>query len=334
MRRRVLLWTAGLLAFCVLATAIAAGLAHHRFNQPGPTAHNVTFVVPKGVGIGGIATLLRDHGIIATALDRYVFEAGVKLHSQSGRLRAGEYEFPAHVGLRGAMDILASGVSIVRRFTAAEGLTSDEVVALLGEAEGLEGTLADAPPEGTLLPETYHYTWGDSRADLVTRMRAKLAETLDTLWADRSPDAPETRHATMILASIVERETGVTGERARIASVFLNRLRLGMKLQSDPTVIYGLGSGAGRLDHALTKADLAQPSPYNTYVIDGLPPGPICNPGRAAIAAVLKPADGDDLYFVADGSGGHVFAKTLAEHNRNVAKWRKIERDRAAARAP
>ncbi|MEO5374600.1 MAG: endolytic transglycosylase MltG [Alphaproteobacteria bacterium] len=326
--RRVVRWIAGLALVAALAVAAGAGWAHHRFERPGPTETAKTVVVPKGSGLAGIAALLERQGLVATPMDRYVFMAGVVLVSRPARLRAGEYEFPAHVSLRGAMEILASGVSIVRRFTAPEGLTSTEIVALLNGAEGLDGEITAAPPEGSLLPETYHYTWGDSRTELLARMRSAQTEAVARLWPDRGPGAPETQAAALVLASIVEKETGVGGERARIAAVFLNRLRLGMKLQSDPTVIYGLSPGSGELDHALTRSDLTRPTPYNTYVIDGLPPGPICNPGRAAIAAVLKPADSTDLYFVADGSGGHAFAETLAEHNRNVAKWRRIERSR------
>ena len=180
--------------------------------------------------------------------------------------------------------------------------------------------------EGALLPETYLYTWGEARAALVERMRRAMRQILDTLWPDRAPDlAIASKHDALVLASIVEKETAVAAERPMISAGFQNRLRKGMKLQSDPTVMFALTHGAGRLDRKLSHADLETDSPYNTYRVTGLPPGPIGNPGRASIEAALHPAESDALYFVADGTGGHVFAKTLAEHNRNVARWRKIE---------
>ncbi|HUN52564.1 MAG TPA: endolytic transglycosylase MltG, partial [Candidatus Sulfotelmatobacter sp.] len=185
------------------------------------------------------------------------------------------------------------------------------------------GDLPVPPPaEGSLLPETYNYSWGDSRAGMLARMAKAMRETLAHLWAGRAPDLPyATPEAALILASIVEKETGVPAERPLVAGVFVNRLRLGMKLQSDPTVDYALSGGKGPLGRELTRADLDTASPYNTYRVDGLPPGPIANPGRAAIAAVMRPAPTKDLYFVADGSGGHAFSQTLAEHNKNVERW-------------
>ncbi len=219
---------------------------------------------------------------------------------------------------------------MARNFTIPEGLTAPQVVALLAAAEGLDG---EPPPldkigEGTLLPETYQYVRGDRRVDIVGRMRKAMAETLDELWRKRSADASPlaTPRDAVILASIVERETALSEERPRIAAVFLNRLRRGMRLQSDPTVVYGLSNGTGTIGRPLTRADLAVDHPYNTYIHGGLPPGPIANPGRDSLAAVLQPAKSKDLYFVADGTGGHAFARTLDEHNRNVARWRRIQR--------
>ena len=225
------------------------------------------------------------------------------------------------------MEILRSGETVVRRLTIPEGLTSQEIVAVVASAEGLRGDLVATPGEGSLLPETYHYSWNDERGQLIERMAAAQQELLDELWANRDPDLPlASPEEALILASIVEKETAVDGERALVASVFFNRLKRSMRLQSDPTVVYGITQGQGPLGRALTRADLNAPSAYNTYLIDGLPPGPIANAGRAALVAVFHPASTSYLYFVADGSGGHAFAETLEEHNQNVAKWRKLQR--------
>ena len=223
---------------------------------------------------------------------------------------------------------------MARRLTVAEGLTVAEVFRLLAETEGLTGELPEPPPEGSLLPETYFYALGDDREEIVRRMRRGMRELLDELWSSRPEDLVlEDRGDLVTLASIVDKETGLADERSTVAAVFLNRLRLGMRLQSDPTVIYGLTEGNGPLDRPLTRRDWRHDSPYNTYQIDGLPPGPIGNPGRAALEAVLQPDDVDYLYFVADGTGGHAFGRTLEEHNRNVAKWRQIKNGRQSGPA-
>jgi UPF0755 protein len=222
---------------------------------------------------------------------------------------------------------------VIRKLTIPEGLTSTQIRDILAKAEGLSGSPLTAP-EGSLLPETYDYAWGDTRAGLIRRMAAAQRTTLEALWRERQTGLPLTgpREA-VILASIVEKETGAASERARVAAVFHNRLRRGMRLQSDPTIIYALTGGKTRLGRNLNRADLAIDHPYNTYRIKGLPPGPIANPGRAALIAVLNPVKSTELYFVADGSGGHAFAKTLKEHNRNVAKWRRLLR-RTGKRPP
>jgi UPF0755 protein len=201
------------------------------------------------------------------------------------------------------------------------------MAALLGQADGLEGTTASTPSDGSLLPDTYHYSYGDKRADILGRMAKAMDVTLAELWAKRAADLPLTSPTeALILASIVEKETAIPAERGRIAAVFINRLKKGMRIDSDPTVVYGLTAGAGPLGRALTRDDLKIDHPYNTYRISGLPPGPICNPGRDSLAAVMNPLATDEYYFVADGTGGHVFARTLDEHNRNVANWRKLKR--------
>jgi UPF0755 protein len=234
------------------------------------------------------------------------------------------------VSPREVVAILQSGETIVRRLTVPEGLTSARVLELVDGAEGLQGHVGRMPEEGRLLPETYHFSYGDDRADLVARMEEAMEIALARLWLERSDDLPfATPEDALTLASIVERETAVERERRRVAAVFINRLRRGMRLQSDPTVVYALTEGEGVLGRRLVRDDLRIDHPYNTYVNTGLPPGPIANPGRASIAAVLNPAETRELYFVADGSGGHAFATTLDEHNRNVARWRRLRRQQA-----
>lgn len=312
------------LALVAAVVAVALALAWHLYTRPGPLAAARTLVVPRGAGAMAIARQLEGAGVVGSA---HVFALGARL-VDGGALKAGEYTFPAAVSARGAVALLRSGRTVVRRLTVAEGLTVVQVLALLGEAEGLSGDVSTPPAEGSLMPETYHYSHGDSREAVLLRMREAMAQAVDGLWRRRPPDLPlADPQEAVILASIVERETAVPGERPRVAAVFLNRLRLGMRLQSDPTVIYAVSAGGGVLGRPLSRADLADSSPYNTYVHGGLPPGPIANPGEGALAAVLAPLKTDELYFVADGTGGHVFASTLAEHNRNVARWRRLERE-------
>jgi UPF0755 protein len=322
---------AGLTAIAASALLIVAGLLTlyglDRLERAGPLTADTVVYIPQGSGLDAIAGRLERAGVIEEAL---VFRLGVHALGATRDLRAGEYLFPAALSIRDAIELLTSGGTVVRRLTLAEGLTSFEIVALITKAEALEGAAGAAPAEGSLLPETYHYARGDTRTDLVRRMGRALDRTLSELWPGRAPGLPiATPEEAVVLASIVEKETGIAGERPLVASVFVNRLKKGMRLQSDPTVVYGLTGGRGPLGRALIRKDLQTPSPYNTYLIDGLPPGPIANPGRAAIEAVLNPATSAYLYFVADGSGGHAFAKTLAEHNRNVAKWRKIKKQKS-----
>jgi UPF0755 protein len=323
----MLRWLARLVAtFFGVGLAAAAVLFYliAQIDRPGPLAEAKNVVIPKGAGTFEIAEQLTRAGIVS---NENLFAAATQAVGGGAPLKAGEYHFPAAISMRGAVELLQSGKTVVRRLTVPEGLTTAQILELLRTAEGLFGELPAKPAEGTLLPETYHYSWGDSRQMVLDRMRAGMKKAVDELWAKRDTALPlKSKDEAVTLASIVERETGVSAERARVAAVFVNRLRQGMKLQSDPTVIYGLSNGQGTLDHPLTKADLAAKHPYNTYVIDGLPPGPIANPGLASLEAVMRPADSDDLYFVADGTGGHAFAKTLSEHNKNVARWRKIEK--------
>jgi UPF0755 protein len=322
--RRLFIGGALLLPTLLVALGIAAHLLLKCFEAPGPLAEERVVVVPRGSGLAGIAQRLEDGGVIADAL---VFRLAVRFEGAARTLKAGEYSFPAAVSMRGAMELLQSGKTVVRRVTFPEGMTSSELIDLLNAADGMTGEIAAVPPEGALLPETYHYALDDPREMILARMQAGRDEALTTLWPRRAERLPlQTPEEALVLASIVEKETGVADERPLVAGVFVNRLRKGMPLQSDPTVVYGITNGSGPLGRALTRQDLQTPSPYNTYTNKGLPPGPIANPGRAAIEAVLNPVETDYLYFVADGSGGHAFARTLDEHNRNVAKWRQLQR--------
>jgi UPF0755 protein len=323
MRRGARIAVAGIVLATLLAVAGALYVVD-QYQRPGPLASATSIIVPKGAAVPQIAQLLEAANVIAEPL---IFRIGARLEGLDASLRAGEYRFPPAVSMQQALAMLRQGDTVVRRVTIPEGMTSRQVVSLLAEAEGLEGELAAVPLEGALLPETYGYSWGDSRSDMIRRMSSALSTTLDELWANRAEGLPlASPREAVILASIVEKETGVPQERPRVAAVFLNRLRLGMKLQADPTVTYAV-YGASAPPRPLTFADLQYPSPYNTYLVEALPPGPIANPGRASLQAVLRPAPSDELFFVADGSGGHVFARTLDEHNRNVARWRKLNEE-------
>jgi UPF0755 protein len=304
----------------------ALGWGYAQFVRPGPLKAPAVVIVPRGTGVEGIAAELARGAVI---FDAMVFRLGVRLTRADTALRAGEYAFPAGISAREVVALLKSGKTVVRRVTVAEGLTASQIVARLDTTDGLNGAIEKVPGEGTLLPETYHFSFGDRRKAMISRMTDAMDATLEDLWEGRATGLPlKTPMEALILASIVEKETGRSDERARIAGVFVNRLRKGMRLQSDPTVAYGLSSDGKPLGRPLTRADLKTPTPYNTYLIERLPPSPICNPGRASIAAVLGPAATDELFFVAAGSGGHAFARTLKEHNRNVARWRKIQKQR------
>ena len=327
-------WVSALVLILATLTTLTAGLfvwLFVAFEAAGPSLAPHTVVVARGLSVEDIAKLLTERGVTAQQM---VFSIGVRLSGKASALKSGEYAFPAGVSAHAAMDVLVSGKTVVRHLTLPEGWTTAQALALVQSAEGFEGPLTLKPGEGALLPETYNYTWGDTRDGMVRRMTRAMDETLADLWEKRPTDSPMASLAeTVVVASIVERETAMADERPLVASVVVNRLRRGMRLQSDPTVAYGIAHGDGlagdALARPLTRDDLLRPSPYNTYVIDGLPPAPIANPGRAALMAALNPARSDYLYFVANGSGGHAFAKSLDEHNRNVARWRALGRERA-----
>ena len=323
MRRAVLWPLTGLAVLVGLAVVLAiAGwlYVHGQFDTPGPARGERTVFLPPGQSAFDIADRLEEAGVID---DPVLFVAGLWLEDKQHSLKAGEYVFEALVTPRGVMEKLVAGDTVTHRFTVTEGMTSAEVVAALNAVPVLMGEIAAVPAEGSLLPETYHYGLGDSRAELIERMQHAMARLVDELWPERDPTAAlDDAAQAVVLASIVEKETAVADERPVIAGVFLNRLKQGMRLQADVTVVYAVTGGKRPLGRPLSRADLWVESPYNTYRQGGLPPGPIANPGRASLAAVLNPAETDALYFVADGSGGHAFAETLDEHNRNVAYWR------------
>jgi UPF0755 protein len=257
-----------------------------------------------------------------------LFRIGVVRRGHTAQLKAGEYAFPAHASEAQVMAMLLAHKTLEHRLTIAEGLTSDAAVALVMADPVLTGPVT-VTPEGSLLPETYLFERGTTRAELLSRMHQAQTKVLAELWPKRKQGLPlASQDDALKLASIVEKETALAAERPRIAAVFINRLKNGMKLESDPTIIYGLTKGVA-LGHALRQSELATPNPYSTYQIVGLPPTPISNPGKDAIAAVLNPSDTDEIYFVADGSGGHAFASNLADHQKNVARWRKLEKDQA-----
>jgi UPF0755 protein len=327
----------GVFSFFFLLACLGAGVFYWvkvQFDQPGPLTTSTVVVIPKGEGVSAIAERLQRDGVIA---DRRIFMTSIlyfKYLKGHRHLKAGEYEFPKYATMRQVLDTIVEGKSIEHKVTLAEGLTSYQIVAKLMAHPELKGEITEVPPEGSLLPDTYKFGRDDTRQDIIERMRAAQAKFLAKVWATRDENiVVTTPEEALILASIVEKETGIADERPLIAAVFQNRLRKNMRLQSDPTIIYGLVGGKAVLDHPLQQEEVDRETAYNTYKINGLPPTPIANPGRAAIEAVLRPAKTKDLYFVADGTGGHVFAASLDEHNRNVFKWRKVEREIRAKEA-
>ena len=327
-RRPTLSALSGFMSFLVIvAVGALAGLAwaENRLGEPGPLTSDKDIYIAPHTDLPDIVEKLDSEGVIDST---FIFNVVLAIERKRGKVRAGEYLFKQHASLRTVIDTLVSGKQIQQAITIPEGLTSAQIVQRLRGDDILVGDIHEVPKDGTLLPETYKFVRGFSRNEILAKMEALDTKMVEQIWARRAPDLPlRSPYEMVTLASIVEKETGKADERPRVAGVFINRLQRHMRLQSDPTIVYGLVAGQGTLGHSITRAELDKKTPYNTYQIDGLPPGPIDNPGRAALEAVANPSRTQDLYFVADGTGGHAFSATIEEHNRNVLRWRQIERD-------
>ena len=311
-----------------LTAALVVYLGKREFDGPGPLAHTDTVLIKPGTTVADIGSQLERQGMIS---DSRIFRLGVRAYGGGGTLKAGEYEIPAGASMRDIMEVMQSGRSVQYSLTIPEGMTVVQAFERIANTPELDGEMpAEMPPEGSLAADTLKFTRGANRGDIIEKLMADQKELVERIWATRDEDLPlKDINEFVTLASIVEKETGRADERPRVAAVFLNRLKRGMRLQSDPTILYGLFGGKGRPpDRPIYRSDIETPTPYNTYVINGLPPTPIANPGRAALEAVANPSRTDELYFVADGYGGHVFARTLEEHNENVARLRALEKQR------
>jgi UPF0755 protein len=306
---------------------VLAGYAaiNYKYERGGTGVEKGVFVVPKGAGLSRIADKLETEGFVK---DAFIFKLVTKLRGNEANFKAGEFGIDQNASMAAVYDSLANGKAILYPFTAAEGLTSAMIVRSLDAVPTLKDDNPAVPAEGTLLPETYLTPRGMTQSQLLQKMALAQKQLLDEAWEKRDPTIPvKTKQEAIILASVVEKETGIGMERGMVAGVFTNRLRQGMKLQSDPTIIYGITKGEP-LGRRIRRSEIDRRTDWNTYQIPALPKTPICNPGKDAILAVLNPTETDALFFVADGTGGHAFAKTLREHERNVAKWRKIQRER------
>ena len=313
----------------LLVLMISAGglyvYGKQKIEAPGPLAEDKIVNIPQRAGITDISDILRREGV--TEANRWMFLGSVIALKARGELKPGEYNFQKNASLRDVIGTIVEGKVVQHSVTIPEGLTSEQILARLMDNDIFTGAVREVPREGTLLPETYKFPRGASREQVIQRMQQAQKRVLNEIWERRNPDVPlKTPEQLVTLASIVEKETGKPDERSRVAAVYVNRLRQKMKLQSDPTIIYGLVGGKGTLGRPIKRSEITQPSPYNTYVVEGLPPGPIANPGRASLEAAANPARTRDLFFVADGSGGHVFTETYDLHQKNVAKLRALER--------
>lgn len=309
------------------AVAVVGGFGVHQYLSEGPLTEPKMVLIERGSGVSVIAEKLEKEGVVQHG---FLFKIAARFGES---LKAGEYEFLPQTPMAEVIRQMQEGEVFDRKITIPEGYTSWQIVQILNAREELTGEIQKIPAEGTLMPNTYHFVAGEDRNAILKRMQEATIKAVNDLWETRAKNLPiKTKAEALILASIIEKETGVAEERERVAGVFVNRLRKGMPLQTDPTVIYAITKGKiqmegnGPLGRRLLRKDLKFDDPYNTYVYSGLPPGPIANPGYDSIKAALNPEDNDYIFFVADGTGGHLFAKTYAEHNRNVANWRKIRR--------
>lgn len=317
-----------IMTFLIIAMLLVGGVFFYgkkEIEAKGPLAEDKVVNIPPRAGMTDIGDILQRNGVITA--DRWTFIGSVlALNARSG-LKSGEYLFQKNASLRDVINTIVEGKVVQHAFTIPEGLTSEQIVARLQDSDIFAGSLKEQPREGTLLPDTYNFPRGTPRDQVIARMQQAQKKVLADIWARRNADIPvRTPEQLVTLASIVEKETGRADERSRVAAVFTNRLRQRIKLQSDPTIIYGLVGGKGTLGRPIRRSEIQQPSPYNTYVIDGLPPGPIANPGRASLEATANPARTRDLFFVADGTGGHTFTETYDQHQKGVAKLRSMER--------
>jgi UPF0755 protein len=319
-----------LATYLLILLAFVGGAALYgrtAFEAPGPLQETRIFAIERGMRTPDIARQLKRAGIIS---DEKIFLAAAYLTGKFRQIKAGEYQFEKKASMASVMGLIVSGRDLVFKLSVPEGWTTAQVIERVAAHESLTGEITQTPPEGAILPDTYLFRRGMTRDALLLEMRAAQTKLLDDMWAKRAPNLPfATKEEALTLASIVEKETAIAAERPQVAAVFINRLRAGMRLQSDPTIIYGITKGKTKLDRPILKSDIEETTPYNTYRIAGLPPTPIDNPGKESIAAVLNPIDSKALYFVADGSGGHVFAETLDEHRKNVRKWRVVEKSLA-----
>ncbi len=315
-----------LLILAAIAGGVTFAVGKHRFEAPGPLEQEKIVNIPSKLGLLEIAELLRHEGVMDES--NFIFVGGVLALKARTELKFGEYLFPRHASVRDVVETMVEGKVVQHAITIPEGLTSEQIVARLLESDVLSGNVRDVPREGSLLPDTYSVHRGFSREQLIQRMQQAQQRVLKEIWERRNSELPlKTPEQLVILASIVEKETSKPEERTRVAAVFANRLKQRRRLESDPTIIYGLVGGKGTLGHPITKSEKEQPTQYNTYMIDGLPPGPIANPGRASLEAAANPARTRELFFVADGTGGHAFAETFEQHQKNVTRLRLLEQE-------
>ncbi len=324
--KRLIIFLVAAFFMSALAVALVAGYGWKLFHDKGPLAEDKTLILRSGTGLVAISELLETSGIINNS---YAFQFGVRLENKAKKLKAGEYNFSASSRAIDIMELLVSGKTVDHKITIPEGYQTRQIIDLVQAAYGLSGDITVQSDEGSMLPETYLYKYDDTRNKLLKRMQRNMKNLVDELWKQRTPSSLISNKEQLVtLASIVEKETALARERPHVAAVFLNRLEKRMRLQSDPTVIYGVTQGKYDLGRAISRADLDAVNDYNTYKIPALPEKPICNPGRASLEAVLRPLQSKSLYFVADGTGGHVFSESLSAHNRNVRIWRKIEKNK------